>query len=110
MTLHDKQWLFMQNVAKLIAEIDRLGYTASFGEAWRTPEQAAINAKKGIGIKNSPHLVRLAVDINLFKNGVFLQDSKSHEPFGIYWESLNQENKWGGKFNRADGNHYQMDN
>ena len=100
----------MQNVVKLIEYIDKYGYTASFGEAWRTPEQAAINAHRGTGIKNSLHIQRLAVDINLFKDGEFRTETKDHEPFGVYWESLNPLNRWGGRFKeRPDGNHYQMD-
>ena len=108
MTLRERQWLFMQNVAKLIAEIDRLGYTASFGETWRAPEQAAINAFRGTGIKNSLHTQRLAIDINLFKDGVFLTDGTGHKELGQYWESLHPLNKNGRNFPKPDSNHYQM--
>ena len=109
MNLHDKQWLFMKNVAKLIEFIDKYGYTATFGEAFRTNEQAEIYAKNGKGIKNSLHCKRLAVDINLFRDGVYLSDTKDYKDMGEYWEKLDPLNVWGGRWNgRPDGNHFQM--
>jgi hypothetical protein len=106
-TLSEKQAIFALNVSKLIEYIFDKGYTCTFGEAYRSPEQAALNAKKGIGIKNSCHTIRLAIDLNLFKGGKYLTDSKVHEPFGLYWEALHPENSWGGRF--GDGNHYSME-
>jgi D-alanyl-D-alanine carboxypeptidase len=108
MTIHDKQWLFMQNVAKLIEYIDKYGYTSTFGEAFRTPEQAKLDADKGIGIIHSLHTERLAVDINLFKNGIYTGIEKDYEPIGMYWESLHPLNRWGGKFKRVDSDHFEM--
>lgn len=106
MTLSERQQEFAWNVSHLIEKIMCDGYRCTFGEAYRTPEQAALNAKKGIGIVNSLHCKRLAVDLNLFKDGVYLADTESHRPFGEYWESLHPSNRWGGRF--KDGNHYEM--
>ncbi|EFB73325.1 TPA: M15 family metallopeptidase [Providencia alcalifaciens] len=104
MTLREKQALFTVMIAKLILWANERGYQLTFGEAYRTPEQAAANAKSGKGIKNSLHTQRLAVDFNLFKNGVWLTKSTDHQPLGEYWESIG--GTWGGRFN--DGNHYSL--
>ncbi len=50
MTLSEKQQLFTVMVANLIHWAEEHGYRLTFGEAYRTPEQAALNAKKGSGI------------------------------------------------------------
>jgi hypothetical protein len=107
MTLGEKQRQFTLDVALLIIEAYRLGYELTFGEAYRTPEQAALNAKKGTGIAASLHTNRLAIDLNLFRNGKYLTDTESHRPLGEYWESLRPENRWGGRFTKPDGNHYE---
>lgn len=107
MTLREKQSTFVSLIAILIQEANRRGYQLTFGEALRTPEQAALNAKKGIGTVNSVHLIKLAVDFNLFKNGKFLDKTEEHESLGLYWESLHPLTRWGGRF--GDGNHYSME-
>lgn len=106
MNLSMKQQIFAVNVAKLILHINEAGFSCTFGEAWRTPEMAQIYAANGKGIKNSLHCIRLAVDLNLWKDGVYLTKTEAWKPFGEYWESLNQLNRWGGSF--GDGNHLEM--
>lgn len=92
MTLGQKQRKFTKMVALLILYAYELGYELSFGDAY---------AKTG-HIEGSFHYKRLAVDLNLFKNGRYLTSTKSHEPLGLFWESLG--GSWGGRF--QDGNHY----
>src|SRR5690606_10972371 len=109
MTHRQRQSLFVKLVADLIQYAYReLGYELTFGEAWRTPEQAAINARKGTGIVKSPHLNRLAIDLNLFIDGRYCTDTESHRPLGVYWEGLNEGCRWGGHFSKKDGNHYEL--
>jgi hypothetical protein len=107
MTLREKQSLHVRLVAKLIEFAIANGYDLTWGEAWRTPEQAALNAKKGVGIRNSLHGDRLAVDLNLFRDGRFLTATEDHRPLGEYWESLHPLARWGGRF--KDGNHYSIE-
>lgn len=83
-----------------------MGYSVTLGECWRTPEQAKWNAAQGIGTVSSLHIERLAIDLNLFKDGVFLQSTEDHRPLGEWWESLGKDHRWGGRFSRPDGNHY----
>lgn len=109
MTLGQMQRAFSLNVARLIQFAYNSGYEVTLGEAWRTPEQAARNAKEGTGIRNSLHSKRLAIDLNLFKDGVWLKESKDHLPLGTYWKGLSPDNYWGGDFRtNPDGNHYSM--
>jgi hypothetical protein len=105
-TLVQKQNRFTGMIAKLIQKAQNMGYMLTFGEAWRTPEQAKLNAKSGIGIKDSLHIQRLAVDFNLYtKEGTWLKNSSDHAPLGVYWESIG--GAWGGRF--GDGNHYSLE-
>lgn len=109
MTLREKQSLFVRMVSVLIDWAYEHGYEMTFGEAYRTPEQAALNAKKGTGIFNSLHTQRLAIDLNLFKNGEYLSSSEAHRPLGEFWKSLSPMCCWGGDFRpHADGNHYSL--
>ena len=105
-TLGQKQRRFTRLIGLLIEYAYAQGFELTFGEAWRTPEQAALNAKTGKGIANSLHIDRLAVDFNLFRNGKWLSASEDHKPLGEYWESLAPDCVWGGRF--GDGNHYSI--
>lgn len=109
MKLWEKQSIFTQNITKLINFIYDNEMACTFGEVFRTPEQAAIYAKQGKGIKDSLHCKRLAVDLNLFTlDGTYLTDSKSYKKFGEYWVTLHPFNRWGGVFPRVDANHFEM--
>jgi hypothetical protein len=107
MTLREKQSLHVRLVAKLIEFAVANGYELTWGETWRTPEQAALNASKGIGIRKSLHVDRLAVDFNLFRDGRLLTRTEDHRLLGEYWESLHPLARWGGRF--KDGNHYSIE-
>lgn len=108
MTLSEKQQLFVLLIAQLITWANDKGYRLTFGEAYRTPEQAKLNAKSGAGIANSLHTQRLAVDFNLFVNGEYKTKTEDYLPLGEYWESLG--GAWGGRFkSRPDGNHFSLE-
>jgi hypothetical protein len=110
MSLVEKQITFAINVSRLIQHINSSGYFCTLGEAFRTPEQAEIYAKQRKGIKDSQHCKRLAIDLNLFSpDAEYLKDFKSYEKFGLYWESLDKRNRWGGLFKTLiDSNHFEM--
>ncbi|AYC17712.1 hypothetical protein DZA65_00806 [Dickeya dianthicola] len=108
MTLSEKQQLFTQLVAQLIQWAGERGYRLTFGEAYRTLEQAKLNAHSGSGIANSLHTQRLAVDLNLFIDGEYQTRTEAYLPLGEYWESLG--GCWGGRFtSRPDGNHFSLE-
>lgn len=110
MTLREKQSIFCNNAALLIIHINDMGYSCTFGDAFRTSQQASINAVNGTGIKESLHCKRLAIDLNLFDaNGKYLTKTEDYKFVGDYWAKLHPLNRWGGLFkSRSDGNHFEM--
>ena len=107
MTLRQKQSLFVGLVARLIQFAETSGYALTFGEAYRSPEEAARLVKAGKGILKSLHISKLAIDLNLFRDGVYLSATASHRPLGEWWEQQHPLCRWGGRFN--DGNHYSLE-
>ena len=111
--LLEKQFFFTRRLASLIAFAYSNGFKMTLGEAYRTPEQAQIYAKQGKGIANSLHISRLAIDLNLFKDGVQLTKTSDYLPLGEYWETLSFDKYkccWGGRFkSRPDGNHFSVE-
>lgn len=98
MSLVDRQHNFSIRIAKLLLYADSLGYQVSGGDWYR-------DIRCNYGAANSKHRNRLAFDINLHKDGMWLTDTLSHEPLGLYWEAMG--GKWGGRFTNKDGNHYE---
>lgn len=110
MTLLEKQWLFVELLAKLTVWTYANGYKLTEGESFRTEEQAMWNAQRaGTGIVNSLHRKRLAKDYNLFINGVYQTSSEMYKPLGEYWKTLHPLCRWGGDFSRPDGNHFSIE-
>ena len=112
MTLGEKQRLFTKCVGQLINwTYQQPGYELTLGDAYRSPEQAALNAKNGSGIAKSLHTQRLAIDLNLFINCVYQADSAAYKQLGDFWKSLDAGCCWGGDFTtRSDGNHFSITN
>lgn len=109
MTLKEKQTVFASLIPHLINDAIGLGYEVTLGEAWRSPFEAARLAKLGTGIKNSLHTSRLAIDLNLFKDGKYLTKTQDYQELGLIWESHSTVEyicHWGGKF--GDGNHFSI--
>lgn len=109
MELGEKQRVFTTLVAKLILYLNDHGYQVSFGEAWRPAVTAQYYAATGQGIQSSLHCVRLAIDLNLFRNGKYLSDAEYYTFAGEYWEALTTQDyecAWGGRF--KDANHFSI--
>lgn len=103
------QQKFAQDAARLILKAAELGYGVTLGDAYRTPQQAAANAASGSGIANSLHCERLAIDLNLFKDGRYIMNEEGHLELGAWWKSLSPNHRWGGDFStRKDPNHYSL--
>ena len=83
-------------VTLLLLNIYSEGYTVSLDDASRMDRRGHM--------ADSLHYSRLAIDINLFLDGEYLDDTEDHRPFGEYWKSIG--GSWGGEFN--DGNHYSL--
>lgn len=111
-SLGDKQRRFALRVSEWLTWVYAQGLAVTFGEAYRTPEQARLNAASGKGISNSLHTQRLALDVNLFRRnaaGEWEWLSAGSEPewllVGQRWESMGSDHAWGGRFSRPDANH-----
>lgn len=106
MNLSEKQQRFTHMVALLILQAEQMGYQITLGDAYRDPRVFGnLGEQKGYGRAKSLHKQRLAIDLNLFKDGDYLQTTEDHQPLGEYWESIG--GTWGGHF--KDGNHYSLD-
>lgn len=105
-TLRQKQSRFAGMVSRLIGQAIKLGYEVTLGDAYRDPRlHGDIGVRLGYGSPKSAHKLRLALDLNLFKDGQYLEGSEAHRELGEWWES--QGGSWGGRFN--DGNHYSLE-
>ena len=124
MTLRQKQSKFASMVALLIQFAYEQGYEITFGDAWAFNLWFAIDIidkvikrfpatgqllqpvrdflREHSHSRNSFHYKRLAIDLNLFEDGRYLESTEAHRTLGMFWESLG--GTWGGKF--GDGNHY----
>ena len=101
MKLSDQQKEFTLNIAKLILYAYDNNYTLSFGEAYRPQEMQVLYFKQGkTKTLNSLHKERLAVDFNIFLNGILTYNFMDIKKLGVYWCSLSDFNVWGGDFNK----------
>lgn len=100
---------FAESSAKLILKALELGYKVTHGETGRSAEEAASNADAGTGISRSLHCEHLAIDLNFFKDGVWVTDGSKLRDIGYWWKSLGPDYRWGGDFKtRPDGNHFSI--
>jgi hypothetical protein len=92
MTLREKQSRFVEAVGRLIHQAYELGYELTFGDTYPFRQHS----------EKSFHEKGLAIDLNLFKDGVYLTTTESHQRRGEFWEKIG--GSWGGRW--QDGNHY----
>ncbi len=91
-----KQQQFASLIPGLITKAHELGFQVTLGDAYRDP-------RCPYGSEKSKHKIRMAIDLNLFKDGEYLSKTEDHQQLGKWWESVG--GIWGGRFN--DGNHYE---
>jgi len=93
LSLREKQSVFVLMIEDLIHHAYQKGYEMTFGDAY---------IKTG-HMENSNHYIRLAMDLNLFKNGVWLKDGTGHDKLHDYWDRLG-----GAERIKGDLNHYSV--
>lgn len=102
-SLRARQTEFASKVPALISKAFELGYEVTLGDAYRDPRvHGNYGERKAYGEAKSFHKLRLAIDLNLFKEGKFITDETGHKQIGEWWESIG--GTWGGRFH--DPNHY----
>lgn len=98
MTLGQKQEKFSRMLVSLLSYMHSLGYEVRVGHVMRCPDCS-------VGHAQSTHKLKLAADLNLFRDGEYLTSTEDHKLFGEYWERMG--GSWGGRF--RDGNHYSLE-
>lgn len=108
LTLRQKQSLFARLLVTLILRAEKTGHEVTLGEVWRSPETVRLYAEMGKGSAASVHPLKIAADVNLFRDGRYLSSTESHRKLGEWWEAQHELCRWGGRFSRPDGNHYSL--
>lgn len=131
MGLHAKQVLFVKCLGELIKYAGEQGFELTLGEG------DVANPRKGsraqqlqcphcgtlfsytftgffqdrVHMENSLHYSALAIDLNLFKNGNYISDGSdpAWQTLGEFWEGLDQQCRWGGRFKSIDSNHFSIE-
>lgn len=138
MALGSEQERFASMLPKLIQKMESDGYKVRIGDVWAHDVNGMISFMENIIIylpdnlleqrmrhiqtlkdmrhsPNSCHYLKIAADINLFKDGAYLTKTEDHKAFGEFWESLG--GTWGGRFGETengkgdgwDANHYSIE-
>jgi hypothetical protein len=104
----EAQELFMQLLPRLIDYVHSQGYKLRGGDLFRDARAfGEVGVSMAYGHPKSGHKKRLAIDLNLFKNGAYLEKTEDHAPFGAWWKLQHELCRWGGDF--KDGNHYSIE-
>jgi hypothetical protein len=107
MRLGEKQELFAILFAEHIVWLYEQGYSVRLGDVF-----AHDGHREG-----SNHYIKLAGDINLFKDSKYLTETNDHLESGEKWESRHELCRWGGNWDKDDhpgepgendGNHYSL--
>lgn len=131
--LLSKQQQFSYLVGKLLVWCWETQHLVTLGEAYRSDEQAELNAMGGAnrqraadlialqfpdlaakirnnagnGIRTSLHGDRLAIDLQLFDVlGNYQTSVEAYRLLGAYWRSLG--GAWGGDFSSPDPGHFSL--
>jgi transposase len=106
--IRPKQVAFARLVPRLIDKAFEMGFEVTLGDAYRDPRVfGPIGQKRGYGHSRSAHKQRTAIDLNLFRDGKYLDSTEAHRPLGEWWEKQHADARWGGRF--EDGNHYSFE-
>lgn len=60
-------------------------------------------------MKDSNHEIGLAQDLLLYINTKYIETTEGHLFSGLVWEKRHPLCRWGGRFKKADGNHYSFE-
>jgi len=90
-------------IAQLVIYAKSLGYDLTYGDAYRDDRVfGKVGVSKGYGHKSSNHKRRLAVDFNLFINGIYITNNKHYKILHKFWRSI------GGSTIPKDLNHFSI--
>lgn len=107
MNLFEKQTYFVALISKLVEYAYSKNYKMTFGDSYRDPKYHPLARIPKSGALSN-HAKRLAVDLNLFVDGQYVEngDHPAYLDLGSYWEHLDPQCRWGGRF--MDANHFSL--
>jgi hypothetical protein len=110
-TLRESQSLLIKCLGEFIRFATQRGYELTLGEAYIATPRKTRDGKvvdDGVHMRGSLHYLRLAIDLNLFVRGQYIQasDDPAWVELGLFWEALDPQCRWGGRF--GDGNHLSL--
>ena len=100
-TLGERRRKFSLDISRLVVWANEQGYGIAYDD---------VKAHDG-HMKNSKHYEGLAADLNLYIYNEeehyweYQTTTESHTAIGEEWERMGH--KWGGRFTKKDGNHYE---
>lgn len=104
-SLGQRQRRFVRLVGQLIEFAYAQGYELTLGDGYRDPRVFGIAGEtRGYGHPYSNHKLRLAVDLNLFRDGRYLNQGEAHAPLHDFWDSIG-----GAARIENDMNHYALE-
>jgi len=92
--LRNKQSHFAGMLPLLFLYVRLQGLEISLGDAWASSGH----------MMYSLHYVRLAIDLNFFRDGKWLKDQSEYDKVGEFWEKIG--GSWGGRW--FDGGHFSL--
>lgn len=102
LTLLDKQRLFVRLLGQLIEFAYARGWEFTLGDAYRPDGKGHM--------PGSLHYSRLAIDLNLFVDGVYVRAwHPAWDELGVVWKALHPLARWGGDFKAKDYNHFSVE-
>lgn len=97
--LGEKQQKFALMLAEFILWLNKSGYKVRIGEVWRPQEMQDLYVRTGRSkAKYSKHQDKVAADLAIFKNGLWLKTKEDLKDIGKHWEEMDADNRWGGNF------------
>jgi hypothetical protein len=94
-------------LAELVLYGVSLGYEIAFDEV---TERITVKDPTSDHMPNSTHHIGLGGDLLLYKGGVYQTETDQYKKLGEHWEQMgvarNLPLVWGGRFAKADGNHF----
>lgn len=104
------QVIFLLHKAQLIQYAKLCNIPMTETEGCLDPKRKSrwgVRFEDGVHMKNSLHYQRLATDFMIYNDDgtpVWSGSDPRWTKLGIYWESLDDRNAWGGRF--GDANHF----
>ena len=104
------QITFTHLMGTLLVWCAEQGHQVTLGDAYRDPALQEWYVSHGLSwTMKSRHLMRLAVDLNLIlADGSLAKTKADYEPLGVYWESLDPQCVWGGRWATPDADHFEV--